>query len=216
MPQRRKHPHFAFALLNLKGFLWKQNASLENVSESAKMPMRRQTESEWRREGERETDGKRDLVLWTEVNTKLEWVVCQGCRRNIPLTTTLARRILHSMRLMAKLRQSLSNQGPIALNYWAVTSNINPCIWKAHEIIRDIKAQLRSWRHRKWKMANRGRPVLIRDSALSQTEVAVEDCLNRKRMDDEWEMTLLLWDVWSRIARINIVGAHNPQRSAYN
>lgn len=128
------HPHFASALLNLNGFLWKQNASPENVRERAKMPMRRELE--------RETGGEREMVLWRRDNTKLVWVVCQACKRNITLTPILACRNPHGISMSAKLWQSLSNQGPVALNYWAVTSNNNSCISKAHEIMRDIKTPL--------------------------------------------------------------------------
>ena len=46
-PQSGKHPHFAAALLNLNGFHCKQNASLENVCERAKMPTRRELERDW-------------------------------------------------------------------------------------------------------------------------------------------------------------------------
>lgn len=150
----------------------------------------RNASEEGARERERERlRGKREMVLWRRVNTKLVWVACQACKRNITLTPTLAQRIPHGISMSAKLWQSLSNQGPVALNYWAVTSNNNSCISKAHEIIGDIKTlwfAARSGRCIKWKMANRRRPVLIWGPELSQIEVATENCLNLKRTADEW------------------------------
>lgn len=172
-----RHPHSVSAVLNLNGFLWKQNASLEKLCESAKMPMRSKLQ--------RETEWKRETVLWRRDNTKLVWVACQDWERNITLTPTLARRSPHGISMAAKLWQSLSNQGPVALNYWAVTSNNNSCISKAHEIIWDLKplwSTMRSWRSSKWKMANRRRPLLIWRLALSQAEVAARNSLRLERI----------------------------------
>lgn len=159
-----------------------QNGSLANVCVRAKIPMRRELEKHTERERWR---GKGKMVLWSGDNTKLVWVVCQACKRNITLTPTLARRIPCGISMSAKLWQSLSNQGPVALNYWAVTSNNNSCISKAHEIIGDIKLPLVCWRCGKWKMADR-RPLLIWGLAHFQAEVAIENCFNLKRTDVAW------------------------------
>lgn len=42
------------------------------------------------------------------------------------------------MSMLARMWQSLSSQGPAALNYWAVTSNNNLRFSKTHWIIRDV------------------------------------------------------------------------------
>lgn len=63
--------------------------------------------------------------------------------------------------------QSLSNRGPVAPNYCAVTSDSNSCISKAREIIWDVRKKknprsvARSHGWAKWKTATRGRPALI-------------------------------------------------------
>lgn len=77
-PQSRNHPHFAFALPNLNGFLWTQNGSMENVCKCSKIPTGRRRRSRHWGQGE---------------SISLVWVLCRACG------------ISHSMDTLAQLSQ---------------------------------------------------------------------------------------------------------------
>lgn len=131
-PQRRNHPHFAFALPNLNGFLWKQNGMPAKCGQMCQNANEEGEEREIER-GKLDTLRRRGGYHGSVGIVPCLWNFT--CHKYVGQTVTM----------------------PVASpNYSTIVLISKSCISKAHEILK----HLGSWRCCKWRNGNKGRCVL--------------------------------------------------------